>query len=151
MRFRPAGRNPWTFPWQKKRNQRIDDAAMKIARGLKPVATQPSRSDHDTESEYHRLAQALEHLRAPTFPGESGVSSGGPWVIHLPEPPRQDARRATTHFPLPHVDEPPNVHLAFSSWNKPVTIVLPNLRASMGPEDSLGWIQRADADAKSEQ
>lgn len=51
MRFRPAGRNPWRLPWEKKRNKKIDEAAMKIATGL------PARE----QAEIKKLAEVLSN------------------------------------------------------------------------------------------
>lgn len=51
MRFRSAGRNPWTFPWEKKRNTKIDEEALKIAEGLQTSEEMKTVANDQTKLE----------------------------------------------------------------------------------------------------
>lgn len=51
MRFRPAGRNPWALPWQKKRNEKIEEEALKIVKGLQTSEEMKTMTSEQTKLE----------------------------------------------------------------------------------------------------
>lgn len=155
MRFRSAGRNPWTFPWQKKRNRRIDDAAMKIARGLEPAATQPSAPYDSPGFEYDHFTELLKvAVRRQPRSSASIDASHLMWAHPALVPVAHPAPRGSALWPSAPVDPLWHGQLmaepfkAYLTLGRTVYLDLgPKPRTSKAPEDSPEWARDSGQNA----